>query len=55
MRSLTDISGSVRGGTAPILFLRQLEDAYATLGQISFVSDFRNTPFRVEMEIISEV
>ena len=30
MRSLIDISGSVRGGTAPILFLRQLEDAYAT-------------------------
>ena len=29
MRSLIDISGSVRGGTAPILFLRQPEDACA--------------------------
>ena len=34
MRSLIDISGSVRGGTAPILFLRQPEDACATLGRI---------------------
>ena len=31
MRSLIDISGSVRGRTAPILFLRQPEDACATL------------------------